>query len=170
MAESAGWWTSTSKRVTRRLGGGQRSPVTLWVLVVWWAGAVVLVPYYAHVGRQPRMQRSSRGHRHPCAAMGGFPPSHRVGDKRKWERTKGPCWMCRHGVGLCVCGCWKDGLASRIPDPEVRPPAPFSSHPGRISVLLQKVHAAAAAGVCTCTYLCSLGRPRSSLDAGLDYI
>lgn len=30
---------------------------------------------------------------------------------------------------VCVCvsvgGCWKDGLASRIPDTEIQPPAPF---------------------------------------------
>lgn len=59
---------------------------------------------------------------------------------RRWGASHLPTGLVRGDVGayqgtlsgrackVCV-GCWKDGLAWRIPDPEVRPPAPFSSPP-----------------------------------------
>lgn len=63
-----------------------------------------------------------------------------------------------HGYGM-VCGCWKDGLASMIPDPELQPPCPlFSPPPGEFYCYMLPLLLVHASVRTLCSLPCDLDR------------
>lgn len=141
-----GWAVDgTVKRVTGRLGGGQRSPVTplgLGGVVGRGRGfsTVVCRTAASHAAVSP----IEPGHRHPCASMGGFPPSYRAGEK-KVGAYQGTLLEC---MG-CGCGCWRTGWCRGSRTLRFGPlppfPSPLAPPPPRRILLLQST-------CCRCRY------------------
>ena len=164
----------TGKRVTRRLGGGQRSPVTRSGL----GGVKGRGRGFSTVvcsARYDSLACSSRaGHRHPCATMGGAShlPTGLVGGVGAYQGTS----LDVHGVGV---GCWTMGWAGcwrgGTPDHGLRAPWPPFSCPranftatSSTAVRCYCHNARVDYRTSVSTWL--LDAPGSSLGAGLDYI